>query len=87
MAETLTSKHAYIGQRVELQVADDVIVGGALLIPKSTRVLGTVTAGKKEEGKKDNPKTVAIQVDYIRLGDRRILPTGCIQTRAKLIVQ
>jgi len=76
MAQTLTSKHAYVGERVELVVAEDVTVGDALLVPKGTRVLGTVHFGKTKEGDKNNPHRVVIQIDYVRLGDRRILLSG-----------
>jgi hypothetical protein len=76
MEETVTSRLAYVGERVELTVADDVVVGGALLVPRNTRVLGTVSVGKKDEGSRSNRHDVAIQIDYIRLGDRRILLTG-----------
>jgi hypothetical protein len=84
MSETLTSKHAYLNQRVELEVADDVVIDGALLVPKHTRVLGTVTEGKKEEGKKNNPHNVAIQIDYIRLGNRHIALTGDYSAKGKV---
>lgn len=84
MAQTLTSKHAYLGERVELKVANDVLVGDALLVPRNTRVLGTVTTGKDKEGSKKNPHQVALQIDYIRLGDRRIALTGEHSNKAKI---
>lgn len=84
MAQALTSKHAYLGERVELKVADSVLVGNALLVPKNTRVLGTVTKGKDKEGSKKNPHQVALQIDYIRLGDRRIALMGEHSNKAKI---
>jgi hypothetical protein len=86
IAQTLTSKHAYLGQRVELKVADDISVGGALLVPKNTRVLGTVTIGKAKEGARNNPHQVALQIDYIRLGDKHIALTGEHSNKAKVDV-
>lgn len=76
MAQSLNSKHAYIGERVEMQVAEDVVIDWTLVIPRGTRVLGTVIVGKKDEGSKKNPHQVALRVDYIRLGDRRIALSG-----------
>jgi hypothetical protein len=84
MAQTVTSKHAYIGERVELQVADDVVAGAVLLVPKNTRVLGTVNVGKVKEGDKKNPHEVVIQIDYIRLGDRRIPLSGMHSDKGKV---
>jgi hypothetical protein len=84
MAQTLTSKHAYVGERVELMVAEDVNVGDALLVPKDTRVLGTVHVGKAKEGDKNNPHQVVIQIDYIRLGDRRIPLSGKHSDKGKV---
>lgn len=84
MAQTLTSKHAYVGERVELQVVGDVVVDGALLVPKNTRVLGTVHVGKAEEGDRTNPHQVVLQIDYIRLGDRRIALSGMHSDKGKV---
>lgn len=84
MAQTLSSKHAYVGQRVELQVAEDVTVGDVIVVPKGTRVLGTVTAGKKDENKHNNPETVSLRIDYISIGDRHILLTGDYTDKGKI---
>ena len=84
MAQTLTSKNAHIGDRVELVVASDVIVYDAVLVPRNTRVLGTVSVGKAKEGDKKNPHEVAIQIDYIRLGDRRIKLSGAQSDKGKI---
>ncbi len=50
MAETLTSKHAYKGERVELKVAEDVMVGNALAVPRNTRVLERCTWARPRRG-------------------------------------
>jgi len=84
MAQTLTSKTASIGERIELQVADDVVVAGALLVPKNTRVLGTVQEGRASEGDRKNSHKIAMQVDYIRLGNRRILVSGTYSDKGKI---
>jgi hypothetical protein len=84
MAQTVTSKHAYVGERVELRVTEDVVAGTALVVPKNTRVLGTVSVGKKKEGDKNNPHKVVIQIDYIRLGDRRIALSGMYSDKGKV---
>lgn len=84
MAETLTSKHAYKGERVELKVAEDVMVGNALAVPRNTRVLGTVHVGKAKEGDRTNPHQVVIAVDYIRLGERRIQLVGIHSDKGKV---
>jgi hypothetical protein len=84
MAQTVTSKGAYLGERVELVVADDVNVGNDLVIPRSTRVLGTVKLGKAKEGDRKNLHQVMIEVDYIRLGDRRIAVRGTQSAKGTL---
>lgn len=84
MAETLSSKHAFKGQRVELQVAEDVKSGDALLIPKKTRVLGTVNVGLEKEGKRGNAHAVVVQVDYVRMGDRKIELIGAASDKGKV---
>ena len=84
MAQTVTSKHAYVGERVELKVAEDVVSGGALLVPRNTRVLGTVNIGKAKEGDHTNPHKVVIRVDYIRLGERRIPLSGTHSDKGKV---
>ncbi|MDE3200736.1 MAG: hypothetical protein KGN79_07425 [Acidobacteriota bacterium] len=84
MAETLNSKHAFKGQRVELQVAEDVLVGDALVIPKKTRVLGTVNVGLDKEGKRGNAHAVVVQVDYVRMGERKIELIGAAADKGKV---
>ena len=84
MAQTLTSKHAYVGERVELVVADDIVMEDLLLVPRGTRVLGTVNFGKQKEGAKNNPHRVVIQIDYIRHGERRILLSGMHSEKGKV---
>jgi hypothetical protein len=55
-----------------------------LLVPKGTRVLGTVSFGKEKEGAKNNPHRVVIKIDYIRHGERRILLSGMHSDKGKV---
>lgn len=79
-AQSLSSKHAVIDEKVELRVAEDVISAGIVVIPRGARVIGTVTTGKKNE-KYGNSKTVAVRVDYVLLKDKRIPLTGAREQR------
>lgn len=74
-AQTLSSKHSTVDEKVELRVAEDVRVGDTIVIAKGTRVLGTVTSGKKNE-KYGNSKILAVRIDYVAVKDRRIPLTG-----------
>jgi hypothetical protein len=71
MAQSLSSKHAVIGERVELTVAEDLVANGWVVVPKGTRVLGTVKVGKKKE-KPGNSHELVLEIDYIAMGDRHI---------------
>ena len=71
MAQSLSSKSAVIGERVELAVADDVVVDGLVVVPKDTRVLGTVKIGKKRE-KVENSHDLLIEIDYIAMSGKHI---------------
>jgi hypothetical protein len=61
-----------------------VVMEESLLVPKGTRVLGTVKFGKREEGAKDNPHRVVIQIDYIRMGERRVQLNGMHSDKGKV---
>lgn len=71
MAQSLSSKHAVIGERVELAVAEDLAVDGWVVVPKGTRVLGTVKVGKKQE-KWDNSHDLLVEIDYIAFSGKHI---------------
>jgi hypothetical protein len=75
-AQKLTSKAAVVGKPVELLVADDLKVLDYLVVKRGARVLGTVTEGKEAENKRREAKTLAIRVDFLRVGDRRIRLRG-----------
>lgn len=74
-AQSLSSKHAVQGERVELRVAEDVVWDESVVIPAGARVLGTVTVGKRKEKYGFGPG-LAITLDYIVTPDRRIPLTG-----------
>ena len=81
-AQSLSSKHATMDEKIELRVAQDVMADGRVAIPKGARVIGTVTTGKKNE-KYGNSKTLAVRIDYIALKDRHILLTGVKEQKPK----
>ncbi|HET7216868.1 MAG TPA: hypothetical protein VFJ02_02435 [Vicinamibacterales bacterium] len=74
-AQSLSSNHAVEGERVELRVAEDVRCGETVVIRAGSRVLGTVTVGKKKE-KYGFAPGLAITLDYIVTPERRIPLTG-----------
>lgn len=70
-AQSLSSKHAVVGERVEMTVAEDLVASGWVVVPQGTRVLGTVTIGKKKE-KAGNSHDLALEIDYIAMGERHV---------------
>src|SRR3954470_19505017 len=81
-AQSISSKHAFTGEKVELRVVDDVKVGDLVVIAKGARVLGTVVQGKKNE-KRGNSKDLAVSVDYILVDGRKVKLTGTQEQKAK----
>lgn len=81
-AQSLSSKHAVMGERVELRVSEDVRVDRTVIVSEGARVLGTVVQGKKNE-KYGNSKNLAVRVDYIVVKGRRIHLTGEQQQKPK----
>ncbi len=75
MAQSLSSKSAVMGERVELAVVNDVVVDGLVVVPKDTRVLGTVKVGKKRE-KIENSHDLLIEIDYIAMSGKHIKLAG-----------
>jgi len=74
-AQSVSSKHAAKGEKVELRVAEDIRVDHMVVVPAGARVLGTVVQGKKNE-KYGNSKDLAVSVDYIAVKGKRIKLTG-----------
>jgi hypothetical protein len=81
-AQSLSSKHATMGEKIELRVEEDVRVDHTVVVPADARVLGTVVHGKKNE-KYGNSKDLAVSVDYIVVKGTRIKLTGEHQQKAK----
>ena len=81
-AQSLSSKHAAMGERVELRVAEAVRVNSTIVVPEGARVIGTVVQGKKNE-KRGNSKDLAVRVDYVVVKDRHIRLTGERLQKAK----
>ena len=81
-AQSISSKHAVTGEKVELRVADDVKVGDLVVIVKGARVLGTVVQGKKNE-KRGNSKDLAVSVDYVLVDVKKVKLTGTQEQKAK----
>jgi hypothetical protein len=81
-AQSLSSKHATIGEKVELRVTEDVRVAEKVAIPKGARAIGIVTTGKKNE-KRGNSKDLAVRIDYIVVKEKRIPLTGMQQQKPK----
>jgi hypothetical protein len=74
-AQSLSSKHATMGEKVELRVTDDVKVDQIIAIPAGARALGIVVQGKKNE-KYGNSKNIAVRVDYVVVKGRKIKLAG-----------
>jgi hypothetical protein len=81
-AQSLSSKHATIGEKVELRVIEDVAVGQVVVVPAGARAIGTVVQGKKNE-KYGNSKDLAISVDYVVFRGTKVRLTGEKQQKAK----
>jgi hypothetical protein len=81
-AQSLSSKHATKGERIELRVEEDVKVDHTVVVLAGARVLGTVVQGKKNE-KYGNSKDLAVRVDYIVVKNKKIKLTGEQQQKAK----
>ena len=76
LAQKLTAKSAVVGEPVELVLAQDLKVNGAVVVRQGARVLGTVVAGKESEKKKAEAHSLAIRVDFLKAGDKKIRLRG-----------
>jgi len=75
-AQNLTSKAAVVEQPVELVLAEDLKVIDYVVVKRGARVLGTVTAGKESEKKRQEAKFLAIRVDFLHVGENKIALRG-----------
>lgn len=71
-AQSLSTKSAVIGDKVEFVVAEDVRVGGNVAVPAGTRVLGTVITGKQSEKKKNDADALAVRAEYLKVAGMRV---------------
>src|SRR5512142_1271193 len=71
-AQSLSTKSAVIGDKVEFVVAEDVRVGGNVAVPAGTRVLGTVITGKQSEKKKNDADALAVRAEYLKVAGTRV---------------
>lgn len=78
----LNSNDAKVGDRFDLEVREDVKLGGRTVIPAGTRAVGEVTTAKKKGmwGKSGKLETRLL---YIELGDQRIRITGAAGDKGK----
>jgi hypothetical protein len=74
-AQPLSSKTARVGDSVEFTLAEDVKLGDAVVIPKETRAVGTVTHAKKN-GMMGKAGELNLSIDYVKLGDKRVKLRG-----------
>lgn len=76
LAQEVTGRAAYVGEPVELVLAEDLRVGGAVVVRKGARVLGTIIGGKASEKKRGRPKELSLRVDFIEAGNTKIMLRG-----------
>jgi hypothetical protein len=76
LAQKLTAKSAVVGEPVELVLAQDLKVNDAVVVKQGARVLGTVVAGKESEKKKAEAHGLAMRVDFLKAGDKKIRLRG-----------
>ncbi len=72
LAQKLTSKTSFVGEPVELVVAEDLKVGDDVVVQRGTRVLGAVVEGKESEKKHRPARELAIRVDYVKATGAKI---------------
>ena len=75
-AQKLSAKSAFVGEPVELVLARDLKVGDAIVVKQGARVLGTVVAGKESEKKRNEARQLAMRVNFLKVGDKKIKLRG-----------
>ncbi|MEI8390451.1 MAG: hypothetical protein WCG23_11280 [bacterium] len=71
----LSSKDSVVGQRVDMSIADDVTVNDAVVIPKGSKVKGTVSSVESKTYFGTNGR-VGIQLTSINLASGKIIPVS-----------
>lgn len=82
MAEEITTKKkaAKVGQRVRLEVAEDIRVDGVVVIPKGTPAIGELTEVRNKGMWGKSGKLIG-RVLYMRVGDRQIRLSGAFDDK------
>lgn len=78
----LNSNDSKVGDRFDLEVVEDVKLGGRTVIPAGTRAVGEVTVAKRKGmwGKSGKLETRLL---YLEVGDQRIRITGASTDKGK----
>ena len=80
--QPLSSKDAIQGQRFPLEVTADVLVGGALVIPKGAQGVGEVSR-VVEKGMFGKSGKLALRVQFVEVGGVRIRLDGEVRDKGK----
>lgn len=78
----LSSKHSKVGERFDLEVSDDVMLNGRVVIPQGARAVGEITRSTKKGmwGKSGKLETRLL---YVRVGDRNVRISGAVGDKGK----
>ncbi|MFZ2783731.1 MAG: hypothetical protein WAZ36_04980 [Sediminibacterium sp.] len=66
LAQNISGKEVSVGQTVDFELSEDVILNGKVVIPKGTKITGSVTEAQRSKalGKKGR---LAFSIDYLYL--------------------
>jgi hypothetical protein len=70
LTQTLSSASAHLGDQVALEVAEDVVVEGLLVIPKGAAATGTVTEAETKKRLGGHGGKVGVVINSVILGDK-----------------
>jgi hypothetical protein len=70
LSQTLSSSSAHVGDQVALEVAEDVVVEGLLVIPKGAAATGTVTEAEMKKRIGGHGGKVGVVINSVILGDK-----------------
>ena len=79
---TTKGKNLRVGQRVPLEVAENVMMNGQIVIPSGTPGMGELTA-IRNKGMWGKSGAIDGRVLYIRVGDRQIRMSGAFNDKGK----
>ena len=78
----LTSRKTKVGQRFDLEVAEDVLLEGQVVIPRGSRAVGEVTRVVKK-GMWGKSGKLDTQLLYVRVGNQQVRVNGKVGDRGK----